>query len=103
MRMLREENSESKGYIGVFHCGKSFRYSKKETVVEREEKKIVLEKRDPCVVLHITPYRERKEKEKDPQYSLVEEGIPYHIKIYVEPMTLCVSPRFEAETITLSR
>jgi hypothetical protein len=62
LRMSREEDIESDGEIGVLHCGKRFRYSKKETVDEREEKHRVFEKRDPYVVLQITPYRERKEK-----------------------------------------
>jgi hypothetical protein len=55
--------------IGVIHCGKRFRYSKKETVDEREDKHREFEKRDPNVVLHITFYRERKEKERDPKYN----------------------------------
>jgi hypothetical protein len=36
-------------------------------MVEREDHHKIFEKRDPCIVLQITPYRERKEKEKDPQ------------------------------------
>jgi hypothetical protein len=63
----------------------------------------VFEKRDPCVVLQITPYRERKEKEKDPQCSPTEEGSPSQIRICVKPTTLCASPRSEEETGTLSR
>jgi hypothetical protein len=38
-------------------------------VAEREENHIVSEESDACVVLQITSYREKKEKEKDPQYS----------------------------------
>jgi hypothetical protein len=66
LRMPREEYSDSDEEIGVFCSGKRFRYSKKETMAKREEKHNVFEKRDPCIVLHITLYRERKEKEKDP-------------------------------------
>jgi hypothetical protein len=29
--MSREEDTDSDGEIGVLHCGKRFRYSKKET------------------------------------------------------------------------
>jgi hypothetical protein len=60
LRMLKEEDTDSNRDIGVLHCGKFFRYSKKETVAEREEKHRVFEKRDPYVVLQITPYREIK-------------------------------------------
>jgi hypothetical protein len=80
-----------------------FRYNKKETMAEREEKQIVFEKRDPFTLLQITLYRERKEKEKDPQYSPKEEGSPSHIVIYVKPATPCGSPRFEVETESFSR
>jgi hypothetical protein len=38
LRMPREEDTDSDRDIGVLHCGKRFRYSKKETVAEREEK-----------------------------------------------------------------
>jgi hypothetical protein len=58
--MSREEYSESNGEIGVLHCGKRFRYSKKETVVEREE-----QHNEPCIALHITPYMKRKVLEGD--------------------------------------
>jgi hypothetical protein len=54
-------------------------------------------------VLQITPYKERKEKEKDPECSLVEEGIPSQIGICIEPTTLCVSLRSKAGTWTLLR
>jgi hypothetical protein len=70
--MLREEDIDSDGNIRVLHYGKRFRYSKKEIMVEREEKHKVFEKRDPRTVLQITPYGERKEKEKDPQYNPIE-------------------------------
>jgi hypothetical protein len=59
-------------------------YNKKEIVDEREEKHKVFEKRDPCIVIQIKPYKERKEKEKDPQCSPTEEGIPYHIEVCVD-------------------
>jgi len=64
--MPREEDSDSNREIGVFHYGKRFRYSKKEIVVGREGKHNIFEKIDPCAVLQITPYKERKEKEKYP-------------------------------------
>jgi hypothetical protein len=102
-RMPREEEIDSYGEIGVLYCGKRFRYSKKENVAEREDKHRVFEKRDPCVVFQITPYGERKEKEKDPQCGPTEEGSPSHIRIYVEPTTSCASLRSEVETETLSR
>jgi hypothetical protein len=92
LRMLREEDSDSDREIGVLRCGKRFRYSKKEIVAEREEQHRVFEKRDPCIVLQITPYKERKEKEKDPQCSPTEEGSPSQIRICVEPMTpVCIT------------
>jgi len=62
LRMPREEDNESDRDIGVLHYWKRFRYSKKETMDKREEKHTVFEKRDPYIVLEITPYRERKEK-----------------------------------------
>jgi hypothetical protein len=83
--------------------GKRFRYSKEKIVAEREEQHSVFEKRDPYGVLQIAPYKERKEKEKDPQCILVEEGSQSQIGICVEPMTPCVSPRSEVGTRTLSR
>jgi len=49
-----------------------FRYSKKDSMVEREEKNKVFEKRYPYVVLQNTPYRERKDKENHPQYSPIK-------------------------------
>jgi hypothetical protein len=49
--MPREGDSESNKDIGVLHCGKRFRYSKRDIVVEREEKKSALVNRDPSVVL----------------------------------------------------
>jgi hypothetical protein len=101
--MPREEDTDSDREIGVLHCGKRFRYSKKEYVGEREEQHKVFEKRDPCTILQITPYKERKEKEEDPQYSPIEEGIPSHIGTCVKPTTLCVSPRSEVETRNLLR
>jgi hypothetical protein len=62
MRIPLEEDNESERDIGLLQRGRIFRYSKKETMDEREEKKNVFEKRDPRVVLHITLYKERKEK-----------------------------------------
>jgi hypothetical protein len=47
------------------------------------------EESDPYVVLHITPYKERKRKQRDPHYYLVEEGSTSQIKICVEPTTPC--------------
>jgi hypothetical protein len=45
--------------------GKRFRYSKEETVAEREEQAhIVFEKRDPYGVLQIAPYREMERERK---------------------------------------
>jgi hypothetical protein len=64
--MLREEDIDSDIDIEVLNCGKRFRYNKKETLAEREEQHKAFEKRDPCVVFHITLYGERKEKEKHP-------------------------------------
>jgi len=66
MRMLRKEESELERDIRVLCCGKRFRYSKKETVVEREKQHRVFEKRYPCIILHITPYKERKRKKRYP-------------------------------------
>jgi hypothetical protein len=66
LRMSREEETNSNKETRVLHYKKRLRYIKKEIVVGREAKHKVFEKRDPNVVLHITPYRERKEKEKDP-------------------------------------
>jgi len=100
--MLREKETESHEEIRVLHYGKRFRYSKKEIVDEREEQHRVFEKSEPYAILHIKLYKERKYKEKDPQYSLVEEGISSQIIICVKPTTLCASPRYESETKTLS-
>ena len=55
--MPREEDTHSDKEIGVLRRGKRFRYSKKETVAEREEKHRVFEKRNPYAVLQIKPYR----------------------------------------------
>jgi len=55
LRIMREDETESNKYVGVFHHGKRFIYSNKETVDEREEKNILFWKRDPFTVLHITP------------------------------------------------
>jgi len=65
LRMLREEDSESCKEIEVLCSGQKFRYSKKEIVAEREEHHNVFEKRDPCVVTQITPYKKRKERERE--------------------------------------
>jgi hypothetical protein len=62
--MSREGENDSYGDIGVLHYGKRFRYSKKDIVVEREEKHGVFEKRDPCTVFHITLYGGMKERQK---------------------------------------
>jgi hypothetical protein len=70
--MLREKDSDRNEDIRVLRSGKRFRYINKETVAEREEKHKVFEKRDPYAVNQITLYKERKDKEKDPQYILVE-------------------------------
>jgi hypothetical protein len=48
--------------LEYFIVGKRFTYSKKFTMVEREEHHRVFEKTDSSVVLHITSYKERKEK-----------------------------------------
>jgi hypothetical protein len=48
--MSREEDTVSEEDIGVLHCGKMFRYSKRETVVGKEEKHKELGESDPCVV-----------------------------------------------------
>jgi hypothetical protein len=103
LRILREEDTDSGREIGVMHCGKRLKYSKKETVAGKEEKHTELEEHDPCMVLQITLYRERKRKERDPQYSPLEEGIPSEIRICVEPTILCASMRIEVGTKTCSR
>jgi hypothetical protein len=102
MRMSRED-TDSYGEIGVLHCGKRFRYNKKEIVAGKGEKHREFEESDHCTKLQITPYRERKRKERDPQYHPTEEGIPSQIRICVEPMTPCASLRIEAGTETCSR
>jgi hypothetical protein len=89
LRMLRED-TDSDGEIGVLCCGKRFRYNKKETVAGKGEKHREFEESDPCAELQITPYGERKRKERDPQYYPTEEGSPSQIRICVEPMTPCV-------------
>jgi hypothetical protein len=60
--MPREEYINSDVDIRVFHCGKMFRYSNKESMVGKGEKHGEIEESDPCVVHHITPYEERKRK-----------------------------------------
>jgi hypothetical protein len=60
--MPREEDTDSDGEIGVLCCGKRFRYSKKETVVGKEEKHREFKESDPCTVLQITPYEKGKGK-----------------------------------------
>jgi hypothetical protein len=60
--MSREEDSVLDRETGLLRCGKRFRYINKEIVDEREEQQRLFEKRDPCVVFQITPYKERKEK-----------------------------------------
>jgi hypothetical protein len=94
--MAREEGIDSDEDIGVLQCGKRFRYSKKETVVGKEEKHKEFKESDPYDVLHITPYKERKRKERDPLYCLAEEGSPSEIRICIEPTTPCASLRSEA-------
>jgi hypothetical protein len=89
--MLREHDIDTDKDIGVLHCGKRFRYYREETVVGKEDKHITFKESDPCTVLQITPYGERKRKERDPRYHLAEEVSPSQIRIYVEPTTLCVS------------
>jgi len=79
------------------------RYIKKEIVAGKGEQCREFKESDPCAELQITPYRERKRKERDPQYHPTEEGIPSHIRICVKPTTLCVSLRIEVGTKTCSR
>lgn len=71
MRMSRED-IDSEGDIGVFHCGKRFRYSRKETVAGKEEQQRKFEESNLCAVLQITLYGERKRKERDHWYYLAE-------------------------------
>jgi hypothetical protein len=60
--MPREVDTESDKEIEVLHCGKRFRYSKKETVAGKEEHHREFKESDLYVVLQITLYRERKRK-----------------------------------------
>jgi hypothetical protein len=72
---MSREDIDSDREIGVLHCGKRFRYNKKETVAGKGEKHREFKGSDPCAELQITPYKERKRKERDPQYYPIEEGI----------------------------
>jgi len=66
------------------------------------EKHREFEESDPCIELQITPYGERKIKERDPQYFL-KEGSTSHIRMCIKPMTLCASLRIEVGTETCLR
>jgi hypothetical protein len=61
LRMAREDTDLDEE-IEVLHCGKIFRYSKKEIVAGEGEQHRKFEGRDTCEKLHITPYREMKRK-----------------------------------------
>jgi hypothetical protein len=89
--------------IGVLHYGKMFIYSEKETFAGKGQHQRGFEESDPYVVLYITPYDERKRKEKYPHYCPLEEGILSHIGISVEPMTPCASLRIESGIEACSR
>jgi hypothetical protein len=52
--MLRED-IDSDEDIGVLRYGKRFRYSNRETVARKGEKKKEFEESDPYAELHITP------------------------------------------------
>jgi hypothetical protein len=56
-RMLREEDIDLDGDIGLFHCRKSFRYSKRETMAGKEDHHREFEEIYPYEVLYITLYR----------------------------------------------
>jgi hypothetical protein len=60
--MLREDDTNSNGDIGVLHYRKSFRYSKRETMDRKEYHHREFEESYPCALLHITSYGERKRK-----------------------------------------
>jgi hypothetical protein len=100
---MSRDDTESDEDIGVFFCGERFRYSRKEIVAGKGEQHREFEDNDPCTVLHITLYRERKMKEKDPRYYPVEEESPSQIKIYVESMTPGASLGIELGTDIYSR
>jgi hypothetical protein len=98
--MMREEEGAKKEDIGVLCSGKRFRYSRKRTVAEREEKHSEVEERDTSVILQIEGTLHIEEKEKYRQLSLVENDTlhPTQDRPCVEPTTLCASPRIEVRS-----
>jgi len=86
-----EEECAVNEEIGVLCSGKIFRPNKKKTVDEREGQHSDIEERDYDAIFHIEGSI-HIEEEKICQLSPLEED-PTHIRLYVEPMTLCPSPR----------
>jgi hypothetical protein len=104
LRMERKEECVTEEEIGVLHCGKQFRYSRKMMVVDREEQYSEVEERDTGIVLYIEGIPCIEEKENDKQLSPTE-GYPAHptrARIYIEPTTPCASLRTEVRYETLS-
>ena len=97
--MPREEECVTNEEIILLHSGKRFRPNKKRIVAEREGNNREIKERDTDVIIHIEGIMNIEENIK--QFSLVEDD-PTQIRLYVELMTPCESPRTEVRSKTLS-
>jgi hypothetical protein len=70
---------------------------RKETLDKKGEKYREFEGSDLWVELQITSCKERKRKERDPQYYPTYEGSTYYIETCIEPTTPCASLRIRQE------